>query len=143
MAQRSVRRRPREAIISGYLLKLIRESVQPPVSQERLAELLRVERNTLQGWESGRRPLTSTQAGTLLRLQARLRVLGADPMLLAALPGAMEADHLLADLMADDREETPLDEHPLSRIPPMRMRVGRRGASMTIGQVIRRRSGRR
>src|SRR5918912_1109115 len=96
--------------ISGYVLKLIRESV--PLSQERLAELFGVERNTVQSWESGRRPLVSTQVSTLLRLQSRLRALGADPLLVDSLQPATEAEQLLADLLSDDGQD--VSEHPLS-----------------------------
>src|SRR5437879_184083 len=106
------KQRPAAAVVSGYVLKLIREAL--PLSQEELAEVLGVERNTLQGWESGRRPLTSTQVQTALRLQARLRVLRADPVLLDFLPAAMEADQLLSDLLAEDGQKAALDEHPVS-----------------------------
>src|SRR5918912_1897626 len=96
--------------ISGYVLKLIRESV--PLSQERLAELFGVERNTVQSWESGRRPLISTQVTTLLRLQSRLRALGANPLLVDCLVPATEAEQLLADLLSEDGPE--VADHPLS-----------------------------
>jgi DNA-binding transcriptional regulator YiaG len=47
--------RPREGLITGFLLKLIRESAG--LTQEALAEHLGLDRNTVQGWESGRRSL--------------------------------------------------------------------------------------
>lgn len=57
--------RPLSGTISGRLLKLVRE--QLCLTQERLAESLGVDKTTLQGWESGRRPLlaaSSVQVGT-------------------------------------------------------------------------------
>jgi DNA-binding transcriptional regulator YiaG len=42
--------RPREGLITGFLLKLIRESAG--LTQETLAEHLGVDTNTIQGWES-------------------------------------------------------------------------------------------
>ena len=48
--------RPRDGIITGYLLKQIRQFAG--LSQEGLAERLGVDTNTVQGWETGRRSLT-------------------------------------------------------------------------------------
>lgn len=114
MTENRTNKRPADGIVSGYVLKIIRESLG--LSQERLAEMLRVERNTLQGWESGRRPLTNVQVGALLRLQARLRTLGADPLFVDSLHPATEADQLLTDLLSDEALELPVNEHPLSAL---------------------------
>jgi DNA-binding XRE family transcriptional regulator len=86
--------RPRQGLITGYLLKLIRESAG--LTQETLAEHLAVDANTVQGWESGRRSLTGTRVATLVQLRHRLRQLGADPRLVSALDDAAEADYVLA-----------------------------------------------
>ena len=61
--------RPRQGLITGYLLKLIRESAG--LTQETLAEHLGVDTNTIQGWESGRRSLTGTRVATLVQLRHR------------------------------------------------------------------------
>jgi transcriptional regulator with XRE-family HTH domain len=82
--------RPRDGIITGYLLKLIRQSAG--LSQEGLAEQVGVDTNTVQGWETGRRSLTGTRVATLVELRHRLRQLGGEPQLLAALEDAAEAD---------------------------------------------------
>src|SRR5918994_5753157 len=86
--------RPRDGIITGYLLKLIRQSAG--LSQEGLAEQIGVDSNTVQGWETGRRSLTGTRVATLVELRHRLRQLGADPQLLGALEDAAESDYVLA-----------------------------------------------
>jgi transcriptional regulator with XRE-family HTH domain len=86
--------RPRQGLITGFLLKLIRESAG--LTQETLAEQLGVDTNTIQGWESGRRSLTGTRVATLVQLRHRLRQLGADPRLLGAMDDAAEADYVLA-----------------------------------------------
>src|SRR5829696_9790878 len=86
--------RPRDGVITGYLLKLIRQSAG--LSQEALAELVGVDSNTIQGWESGRRSLTGTRVATLVQLQHRLRQHGADPKLLALVDDAAEADYVLS-----------------------------------------------
>ena len=45
---------PHRGEVTGYLFKLIRESI--PLTQEQLAVDLDVDRVTVQSWESGRRP---------------------------------------------------------------------------------------
>ncbi len=57
--------------------------------------------DTVAGWESGRRPLTSVTAGQMLVYRHRLLHLGASPTLLAVLDHAMEADVLLAAALDD------------------------------------------
>jgi transcriptional regulator with XRE-family HTH domain len=86
--------RPRDGIITGYLLKLLRQSAG--LSQEALAEQVGVDSNTIQGWESGRRSLTGTRVATLVQLQHRLRQYSADPKLLALVEDAAEADYVLS-----------------------------------------------
>ena len=55
----------------------------------------------MQGWETGRRPLTSARAGTLVAHRFTLLDLGADAQLVDALNTAAEADHLLDRLLDD------------------------------------------
>jgi len=92
--------RPRDGVITGYLLKLLRQSAG--LSQEALAEQVGVDSNTIQGWESGRRSLTGTRVGTLVQLQHRLRQHGADPKLLALVEDAAEADYVLSYALATE-----------------------------------------
>jgi transcriptional regulator with XRE-family HTH domain len=109
---------PREGLITGFLLKLIRESAG--LTQEALAEHLGVDRNTIQGWESGRRSLTGTRVATLVQLRHRLRQLGADPKLLAATDDATEADYVLAYALATEPGESRPAAHPLACWVPKR-----------------------
>ncbi len=51
-------------LISGALFKVTRESAD--LTQQDLADALGVDKSTVQGWETGRRPLTSARAGTLV-----------------------------------------------------------------------------
>jgi transcriptional regulator with XRE-family HTH domain len=110
--------RPCEGLITGFLLKLIRESAG--LTQEVLAEQLGVDRNTIQGWETGRRSLTGTRVATLVQLRHRLRQLGADPRLLAAMDDAAEADYVLAYTLATEPGEQPPAAHPLACWVPKR-----------------------
>jgi transcriptional regulator with XRE-family HTH domain len=110
--------RPREGLITGFLLKLIRESAG--LTQEALAEHLGVDRNTIQGWETGRRSLTGTRVATLVQLRHRLRQLGADPRLLAAMDDAAEADYVLAYTLATEPGERQPAAHPLACWVPKR-----------------------
>ena len=109
---------PRDGIITGYLLKQIRQSTG--LSQEGLAEHVGVDRNTVQGWESGRRSLTGTRVATLVELRHRLRQLGADPRLLAALEDAAEADYVLAYTLATEPGQSRPGAHPLACWVPKR-----------------------
>jgi transcriptional regulator with XRE-family HTH domain len=110
--------RPRQGLITGYLLKLIRESAA--LTQETLAEYLGVDTNTIQGWESGRRSLTGTRVATLVQLRHRLRQLGANPRLLSAMDDAAEADYVLAYALATDPAESQSAAHPLASWVPKR-----------------------
>lgn len=92
-------------LISGALLKVTRESAD--LTQQDLAEALAVDKSTVQGWETGRRPLTSARAGTLVAHRFALLDLGADPQLVDSLDTAAEADHLLDRLLDDDTGRHP------------------------------------
>lgn len=87
-------RRTASGVVTGFVLRLIRESV--PCTQVGLAEVLGVDVDTLQGWESGRRPLANMRAGALLELRRRLPALGADVALVPWLDAAMDADRIIA-----------------------------------------------
>ncbi|MFY1696276.1 helix-turn-helix transcriptional regulator [Solwaraspora sp. WMMA2101] len=96
---------------TGYLLKLIRESV--PLTQEQLATELSVERTTVQSWESGRRPFAAVPLGQAVATRQRLGRLGADPTLLSAIEDAVEADFILTSVLNDRIERTDIAEQPL------------------------------
>lgn len=72
-----------------------------------------VDVTTVQGWESGRRPLMAVTAGTYLRLRHSLLRLAAPPRLIGQLDTALEADRFIGYVLAC---EGPVDheDHPLA-----------------------------
>jgi transcriptional regulator with XRE-family HTH domain len=66
------------------------------MTQEKFAELLGVDVTTVQGWESGRRPLSAISAGDFLRICGRLSRMGAPASTGRYLREAVEADQVLA-----------------------------------------------
>ena len=104
--------RRRDGLISGYVFKLTRESMG--LTQEALAELLGVDKNTIQGWETGRRCLAGTQTARYAELCRRLRTLGAAAHMLSALGAAMDADYILAHALATDADTIKPSAHPLA-----------------------------
>ncbi|QRP48019.1 helix-turn-helix transcriptional regulator [Amycolatopsis sp. FDAARGOS 1241] len=99
-------------IVTGYVLKLARQSAG--LTQERLAERLAVDGSTVQGWESGRRPLSAMPAGDFVRLSARLPRLGAHPSTGRHLRAAVEADLVLSTGIAAGDAWVDPDVHPLA-----------------------------
>lgn len=104
--------RPHEGAVTGHLFKILRERM--PLTQVRLAELLDVDVSTVQGWESGRRPLPAVPSSHLLFLRRRLLRAGADPALLVLLDVAMDADSIIAYTLAGDPSSATVAGHPLS-----------------------------
>ncbi|MEU3862718.1 helix-turn-helix transcriptional regulator [Streptomyces sp. NPDC028722] len=100
--------RPRTGLLSGYVLRVIRE--QQGYTQDETAEHLKVSPDTIAGWETGRRPLTAIPVSQMFALRHRLMQMGASPTVLQALERAVEADVLLASALD---EETPVVESPL------------------------------
>ncbi|MEU7856809.1 helix-turn-helix transcriptional regulator [Nonomuraea sp. NPDC049141] len=94
------------------MLKVIRESAG--LTQERFAERLSVDITTVQGWESGRRPLMATSTGTYLGLRHSLLCLGAQPRLLLQLDTALEADRFIGYVLSANPGDATADDHPLA-----------------------------
>lgn len=103
------RRRASNGVITGYVLRLARESI--PAVQTSFAELLGVDLATVQGWESGRRPLANMKAGALLVLKRRLPQLGADQQLVRLLDAALDADRIIGAALDPPAR---ISEHPLA-----------------------------
>lgn len=103
--------RPREGVISGHLLKITRERTGR--TQAQLAEDLNMDVTSVQGWETGRRPLTATQTGKLREARRTLLRLGADPTLLLLLDEALDADAVLSHAL-DGPPSPTLRDHPLA-----------------------------
>ncbi|OZV76749.1 transcriptional regulator [Micromonospora echinospora] len=102
---------PTRGDVTGYLLKLIRESI--PLTQEQLGVELGVDRATVQSWESGRRPFLAVPLGQAVRIRQRLGSLGANPILLDAVADAAEADAILAALLGPKVEGADITGQPL------------------------------
>ena len=102
--------RPREGVVSGHLLKVTRERTGR--TQVQLAEDLHMDVTSVQGWESGRRPLAATQTGKLREVRRTLLRLGADPALLVLLDEALDADAVLSHALAGPPAED-VRGHPL------------------------------
>ncbi|MFJ5118830.1 MULTISPECIES: helix-turn-helix domain-containing protein [unclassified Kitasatospora] len=98
--------------MAGFLFKVIREQI--PRTQEELATDLGVDKSTLQGWESGRRPLSATRAGNLVAMRRKLIRLGAPPALVDALSLAMDADFILGEILGSGTGAGSVEEHPLA-----------------------------
>ncbi|WP_130345669.1 helix-turn-helix domain-containing protein [Herbihabitans rhizosphaerae] len=99
-------------VVSGFVLKLARQSAA--LTQERFAETLRVDVTTVQGWESGRRPLAAMNTGDFLRLCSRLSRLGAPPSTGRHLREAIEADQVLSTGVTAGATWVDADVHPLA-----------------------------
>ncbi|WP_410659497.1 helix-turn-helix domain-containing protein [Amycolatopsis sp. lyj-112] len=98
--------------MTGFVLKLARQS--GGLTQERLAEHLAVDGSTVQGWESGRRPLSAMPAGDFVRLCSRLSRLGAPSSTGRHLRAAVEADLVLSTGIASADRWVDPEVHPLA-----------------------------
>jgi DNA-binding XRE family transcriptional regulator len=109
---RQVRASPRRlGVVSGFLFKLIRESTG--LTQVQLAEQFGVDTASVQGWESGRRPLASLRVADFVQLRAHMLRRGAHPTLLATLDDAIQADLIIAETVQADHRTIGAVEHPL------------------------------
>lgn len=103
--------RAREGVVTGYLFKALREEIG--LTQPGLAEALGVDSTTVQGWESGRRALTATRAGTLRSITRKLLRLGAPAEMLRLFDDAVDADSIVSYAMSGFPSDC-VAEHPLS-----------------------------
>jgi hypothetical protein len=84
------------------------------LTQEKLAEVLSVDVTTVQGWESGRRPLAAMNAGDFLRLCGRLSRLGAPGSTGRHLREGIEADQVLSTGVTAGAAWVDPNTHPLA-----------------------------
>ncbi|WP_238161253.1 helix-turn-helix domain-containing protein [Kribbella antibiotica] len=103
---------PELGVVSGYLFKLMRGAIG--CTQVDLAERLGVDDTTIQGWESGRRPLSALRAVDVSRLGQRLMMMGAPPVATAMLPSAIDADGFLTTAVRAGSSVIPLSQNPLA-----------------------------
>jgi hypothetical protein len=73
--------------------------------------LLGVDRNTIKGWETGRRPLANVRVQTLRAMRRTLGQLGVEPALLGQLDTAIDVDLVIGQILAG--QHAPAD-HPLA-----------------------------
>ncbi|MEV4642241.1 helix-turn-helix transcriptional regulator [Actinoplanes sp. NPDC049548] len=99
-------------LISGFVLRLARQSAA--MTQETFAELLSVDVTTIQGWESGRRPLSAVAAGDFLQLCGQLARIGAPASTGRHLREAIEADQVLATGITAGAAWVNPTRHPLA-----------------------------
>jgi transcriptional regulator with XRE-family HTH domain len=99
------------ATVSGFLLKTIRHSAE--LTQTQLAEDLGVDVASVQGWESGRRPLTALRTADLMRLRLRLLQYDARPTVLTKLDDAIHADLIIDETTRASDQRRKHDRHPL------------------------------
>jgi transcriptional regulator with XRE-family HTH domain len=92
--------------VTGAVLTLTRMSAG--LRQEAFAELLQVSLDTVQGWESGRRPLPATPTAALLDVRHELAAADADTQLVAALDPAARADWIIGRTLEPDGRAHPL-----------------------------------
>src|SRR5262249_52755449 len=97
--------------VSGFLFKLIRESAG--LTQVQLAEQLGVDVASVQGWESGGRPLSSLRVADLARLRFQMLRCGAQPTLLPMLTDAIQADLIIGEAVQAGTQLVDPDGHPL------------------------------
>jgi hypothetical protein len=109
MRDRPPPRHAASGAVAGYVLKLARESAG--YSQTAMAGKLDVDLATVQGRESGRRPLAGMSAGALLDLRRRLPLLGAAAPVVQLLDAAMDADRIIGGILAPPQDPA---HHPLA-----------------------------
>lgn len=103
---------PASGLLAGALLRCVRE--QAGHSRETLAERLSVSADTLQSWETGRRPLVNLSHVNLAGYRRKLHQAGADPQLLGMWDQALTADSLVEGFTVDP------GEHSLAQVVPTR-----------------------
>ncbi|HSV65497.1 MAG TPA: helix-turn-helix transcriptional regulator [Mycobacteriales bacterium] len=99
----------------GAVLRALRESIGH--TQETLAGLLQISPETVQSWESGRRPLINAPFIELQRLRREMAAAGVRPSLLRIWDQALTADALLSSLCAQVDAGEP---HPFAHLVPDR-----------------------
>jgi DNA-binding transcriptional regulator YiaG len=102
----------REGVVTGHLFKITRE--RTGLTQSELAAALEVDVTTIQGWESGRRPLTASSSIQFRAIRRHLLRCGADPALLVLFDIAMDADAVLAHALDERSASEDFRSHPLA-----------------------------
>ena len=99
--------------IAGTVLKALREHIG--LTQVQFAEKLGVGLTTVQGWETGRRPLINARVLDVQRIRRLLQASGVPSDLLGVWDQALTADTILSAMDTPDTEN-----HPLALVVPDR-----------------------
>jgi transcriptional regulator with XRE-family HTH domain len=97
---------------SGFALRLMRESIG--LTQAGFAEAMERDLATVQGWESGRRPLTALRASDLSRVRAKLLARGVSPAVFTAMRDCLDVDLLITSAVEAGKSAPSAAEHPLA-----------------------------
>lgn len=100
--------------VAGAVLAAIRGSVG--LTQQGLSEAMQVSLGTVQGWESGRRPLINLSMARFGKLRRVLQLSTASSARLGVLSEALQADEILAEIGTEDPAF-----HPLALVVPNRL----------------------
>ena len=87
-----------------------------PHTQEGLAAALGIDRGTVQGWESGRRPFTAVSLGQSVAVRHRLAALGAAD---GAAADQRREDHVLEGLAIAQGVPGPFVGHAVELLPEL------------------------
>jgi transcriptional regulator with XRE-family HTH domain len=98
-------------VVAAFVFKLLRSAAG--CRQSDIAEHLRVDVSTIQGWESGRRPLSALSGTNLLRLRNSLIALDAPASAANLLTQAVEADVILSTVINAGSVAIDPRTHPL------------------------------
>jgi transcriptional regulator with XRE-family HTH domain len=101
-----------EGSVSGYVLKLCRATAG--LDQQRFAEQAGVGVTTIQGWESGRMPLSAVQVARYTAIRHQLLRAGTPLTLLHALQDALDVDHLIGRAIEYGQTAPTPHAHPLA-----------------------------
>ncbi|MEU6697832.1 helix-turn-helix transcriptional regulator [Pseudonocardia sp. NPDC046786] len=111
-------------IVAGFALKTARRTAS--MTQEQLAALLRVDVSTIQGWESGRRPLAAAAAGDVMGVSRLLARAAAPATVAGHIHQAIAADLILSCGLRISGELAELDQHPQASTVLRRTEAGHR-----------------
>jgi transcriptional regulator with XRE-family HTH domain len=98
-----------EGVLAGAVLRLIRTRLG--LTQERAADMIGVDLNTIAGWESARRPFARVSYPTMRSARQTYARAGADPALLDQLDQAVDVDLAVGQILDPD---TKPGQHPFA-----------------------------
>lgn len=106
-----------ESPVAGRVAGAVLAAVRGPagLTQQGLSEVMQVSLATVQGWESGRRPLINLSMARFGKLRRVLQLATVSSPHLTVLSDAMQADEILSEIGTEDPAA-----HPLALVVPNR-----------------------